>query len=212
MKHIITVLVIAFIIVNPLLAGSYDKRTTVPLKQGVLLVATPELSDPNFIHTVILLVSYGKEGALGLIVNRPAGIHLKQALPEIEGIGKEIFPVYPGGPVNRDILFILFTSDEPPGGAQKIFDHLYFADRRDVIIPMLESQNIKNKVRVYAGYAGWASGQLEHEIMRGSWITMEGNLETVFTDDPYSIWPSIFKIPEDILVRIFYLTNRLLNL
>src|SRR4030066_1369277 len=65
---------------------SADNNETVPLEQGVLLVAKPHLSDPNFTHSVILLVSYGKEGAMGLVLNKPAYIQLRHLVPELKGM------------------------------------------------------------------------------------------------------------------------------
>ncbi len=202
MKYSIAVLMaILCMIVNSLAAGSNDDRVAVPLKQGVFLVATPELEDPNFIHTVILLVSYGKEGALGLVINRPSGIDLKKIFPYIEGIEEGAFPIYLGGPVERANMSMLFTSDALPKGAQKVFDNLYFTYDKAVIVPVLQHRNLDIRVRVYAGVAGWAHGQLEQEIMHGMWTTLKANQETVFTENPFKIWPSIFRIPtEDNLV------------
>lgn len=193
--------ILMFFMATPLAAGVRDHRRSVPLKEGVFLVATPLLRDPNFIHTVILLVSYGKEGALGLVINRPAGIHLGQIFPDIGWIKKTKFSLHSGGPVNRDILFILFTADDPPQEAKKISGSLYFSGRKDVILPVLEEGNPDSKIRVYAGYAGWAPGQLDQEMARGAWIAVDADLEMIFAENPYRVWPSIFSLPEDLLVR-----------
>ena len=199
MTLLVTVL---FAAVNPLPAGVRDHTRPAPLKEGVFLVATPLLGDPHFIHTVILLVSYGKEGALGLVINRSAGVHLGQIFPDIEWIKKGDFSLYSGGPVNRNNLFILFSSDNPPLEAQKVFGDVYFSSRKDVILSVLHEGDPDRKIRVYAGCAGWAPGQLEQEMARGSWIAVEADPEMIFTDDPYKIWPSIFRMPEDLLVRL----------
>lgn len=190
-----------YVMAGALEVSSSDTRKPVPLRQGVFLVATPELRDPHFIHTVVLLVSYGKEGARGVIINRPAGIDLKEVFPYIEGVEEGIFPIYLGGPVERDTMAMLFTSDKSLEGALKVFDNLYFTYSRDLIIPMLQEQNPDEKIRVFAGFAGWFHGQLEREIKQGAWITVEADLATVFTEDPFRIWPSIFKIPEDLMVQ-----------
>ncbi len=183
--------------VNPPTAGSDDARAAVPLRQGVFLVATPKLEDPNFIHSVILLVSYGREGALGLIINRPSGMDMKKIFPYLEGIEEGVFPIYLGGPVERTNMSLLFISDAPPKGVLRVSDHLYFTYDKEAMIPVLQHRNSNNKVRVYAGFAGWAHGQLEHEIMQGIWTTMEADQETVFTENPFKIWPSIFPIRTD---------------
>lgn len=195
------VLMITLLVVSPLSAVAYDNKMAVPLRPGIFLVATPALEDSNFIHTVILLISYGKDGTVGLVINRPAGLSLQQVLPDLKGIEKRSLPLYLGGPVSRNSLYVLFTSDHPPPGAQKVFDRIYFSDRKDVITPLLQEQDLSNKVRVYAGLAGWFHGQLEQEVRRGAWVTMEADQKMVFTDNPLSIWPSIFKIREDLLVQ-----------
>lgn len=204
MKYLMTLfLILIYITVSPLSFISADNRMGVPLRQGVLLIATPKLEDPNFIHTVILLVSYGREGSLGLIINRPSGIDLKKIFPYLEGIEERVFPIYLGGPVERMNMSILFVSDTPPKGVLRVSDNLYFTHDKDIMIPVLQHRNSNDKVRVYAGFAGWGHGQLEHEIMQGIWTTMESDQETVFTKNPFKIWPSIFKVPtEDNLVRL----------
>lgn len=195
------VLMITLLVVSPLSAGAYDNKMAVPLRPGIFLVATPALEDPNFIHTVILVVSYGKDGTVGLVINRPSGLSLQRVLPDLKGIEKRPLPLYLGGPVSRNSLYVLFTSDHPPPGAQKVFDRIYFSNRKDVLTPLLQEQDLSNKVRVYAGLAGWFHGQLEQEVRRGAWVTMEADPKMVFTDNPLSIWPSIFKIREDLLVQ-----------
>lgn len=191
---------ILFVINSPLSAGPGEVRRPVPLRQGVFLVARPELMDPNFVHAVILLVSYGKDGALGLVINRPAGINLEKALPDMEDIKGISIPLYIGGPVDRNNLCALFTSGESLSETLKVFDNIYFTCRKDVIIPLLKKPERDNKVRIYAGFAGWAPGQLESEIDRRVWITVEADPESVFSDEPLSIWPSIFRIREEILI------------
>ena len=197
----VRVLMITVVVLSPITAGAYDDTMAVPLRPGIFLVATPVLEDSNFIHTVILLVSYGKDGTVGLVINRPSGVSLQQVLPDLKGIEKRSLPLYLGGPVSQNSLYALFTSDHPPQGAQKVFDRIYFADRKDVITPLLQKQDLGDKVRVYAGLAGWFHGQLEQEMRRGAWVTMEADPKMVFTDNPLSIWPSIFKIREDLLVQ-----------
>jgi len=179
---------------------SFNLKKDVPLQQGVFLVAAPELTDPDFVHTVILLVAYGEEGALGLIINRPSGIPLRQVLPDIKENDKVSPTLYSGGPVSRNNLFALFTSDKPLEGAVNALGNIYFSGNRDVIIPLFQNGDQKNKIRIYAGYAGWAPGQLEHEIMRGAWITVKASPEMIFSDDPHGIWPSMFKQPEEIII------------
>ena len=105
---LVRILMIAVVVLSPMTAGAYDNKMAVPLRPGVFLVATPALEDSNFIHTVILLVSYGKDGTVGLVINRPAGLSLQQVLPDLKGIEKRSLPLYLGGPVSRNSLCPLY--------------------------------------------------------------------------------------------------------
>src|SRR4030067_3666995 len=140
----------------PAKAISSDIHYTVPLEQGVLLVAKPHLSDPNFIHSVILLVSYGKEGAMGVVINKPAYIQLRHLVPELKGMKGAAIPIYKGGPVSINDINILFTSDTPKEGALQVFDNVNFTGRKEVILSLLQDKPLNTKGRVYAVHAGWS--------------------------------------------------------
>jgi putative transcriptional regulator len=207
MRHLIAAFVILmYILAVPPPAISFTKATLkkdVPLKQGVFLVAKPELIDPNFLHTVILLVSYGKAGAMGLIINRPTKITIQQVIPDIKEPKNVTSNIYFGGPVNRNNLFALFTADKKTKEALNPLGKVYFTGSKDAILSLLKSEDKKEKVRIYAGYAGWVPNQLEFEIKRGSWVIVEASEEMIFTDFPENIWPSIFKRPEEIMTWNF---------
>ncbi len=177
-----------------------DKHETVPLQQGVFLAAKPQLNDPNFLQTVILLVSYGKEGAMGLVINKPEYIQLRHLIPELKGMKGASIPLYKGGPVNFNDIHMLFSSDTPKEGDIRVFDHVHYTGRKERILALLQDTPVKSKVMVYAGHAGWAPGQLELEIKRGDWITIKADAAKIFAKDPARIWPSIFKIREDMMI------------
>ncbi len=207
MRHLIAAFVILmYILPVPQPAISFNKailKKDVPLKQGVFLVAKPDLIDPNFLHTVILLVSYGKDGASGLIINRPTKITIQQVIPDIKEPKNAASNIYFGGPVNRNNLFVLFTSDKKPEESLNPLGKVYFSGSKDVILSLLKSEDKKEKIRIYAGYAGWLPNQLEFEIKRGSWVIVEASEEMLFSDFPENIWPSIFKRPEEIMTWNF---------
>lgn len=177
--------------------ASNEDRLDAPLKQGVFLFAAPKLNDPHFLHSVVLLVTYDKEGALGVIINRPSDIPLDEALPKMEGIEELSQPLFSGGPVNRNFLLALFRSDKQPKGAQKVFSDVYFTGGREALRDALLNRGPDRAVRVYAGYAGWGPGQLDREVGRGDWIIMDADQETVFSEDPSEIWPALFGWEKD---------------
>lgn len=208
MKRLIAAFVIcAYTIAFASPAAGFNSKKDVPLKQGVFLVAKPELIDPNFIHAVILITAYGKNGASGLIINRPTEITIQQAIPDIKEPKNASSNIYFGGPVNRNNLFVLFTSDKKPDNAQNAIGKIYFSGSKEVILSLLQKEDKKEKKRIYAGYAGWMPGQLEFEIRRGSWKIVEASEEMVFSDFPENIWPSIFKKREEILTWNFNQRN-----
>src|SRR3972149_9979060 len=184
----------------PAKAISSDIHETVPLEQGVLLVAKPHLSGPSLMHSIEFLVSYGKEGARGVVLNKPAYIQLRHLVPELKGMKGAAIPLFKGGPVSTSDINMLFTSDTPREGALQVFDDVSFTGRKEVILSLLQDKPLNTKVRVYSGHAGWAPGQLEHEIMRGDWITIKADLNKIFSEEPARIWPLIFKIREDMMI------------
>ncbi|MCI0529881.1 MAG: YqgE/AlgH family protein [Nitrospira sp.] len=171
------------------------------LRQGVLLFSIPELRDPNFSQTVVLLINYEKEGAMGVIINKPTEISLDEALPDVEGIQGQSLPVFFGGPVDRNHMIVLLRTNKPPKNTLRVFKDVYFTGSKDVLLETLKKHDSHEKVRVYAGYAGWAAGQLEHEVSRGDWVISNADPDMIFVEDPSKIWPQIFNLQEEIEIR-----------
>ncbi len=157
---------------------------------GEFLVATRQLTDSVFSETVILLIEYGKDGAIGLIINRPTKVPISKLFPEVKELKKRSDRAYIGGPVEMYKVFLLLDSSEnPPGRSLRIFDGVYISpDMRTLRKMALES---KSKFRIYAGYSGWASGQLETEISRGDWYILAADEKTIFDMPAQEIWPSL---------------------
>lgn len=200
-KYILCLVVIAFCLCSlPEAAVPSDNHEIVPLQPGAFLVAKPHLADPNFRHSVILLVSYGKEGATGVVINRPSYVQLRHVVPELKGLKGAAIPLFKGGPVDVVDINILFTSDKSREGTKQVFDNVYFTGKKELILSLLQERPVNTMVRVYAGYAGWAPGQLEHEIMRGDWITIKADVKKIFAEEPARIWPSIFSIREELMI------------
>jgi len=172
-----------------------------PLRPGIFLFSSPRLQDPNFLHTVILLISYGKEGASGLIINRPTEIPLVQAIPDLEGTEKFSKPIYFGGPVSTNLMMVLLRSDSSPEGARKVLGNIYFTASRKILTDALGNPDPDKKVRVYAGYSGWAPMQLDAEFVRGDWVIMDADPGAVFSEDPSKIWPAFFEHEGKIQIR-----------
>jgi len=146
-----------------------------PTLQGHLLVAAPQLLDPNFTRTVVLLVQHDENGALGLILNRPLKLTLAEAWRKVsEAPCCRDDRLYIGGPVQGPLMVVHtheFTSQLPVG--QGMF---FTADPQD--ITWLVGAHA-GPARFFVGYAGWTPGQLESELMTGSWLTAPSNTQRV---------------------------------
>ncbi len=172
-----------------LTAGDLGAQPIRPAK-GKFLVARPDLLDPNFAHTVVLLFDYGEHGAAGVIVNRPTEALLQDLLPETEGAGQVAGKVYLGGPVLPQGVLVLMRAASAPEEARAVFDDVYVSADRDLLDRLAKDGGT---FRVYAGYAGWGPGQLDWEIRKGGWALVPADAEAVFGDDPMAVWRKMLR-------------------
>jgi putative transcriptional regulator len=184
---------------------SVDKNTRLGLKpaKGKLLVASRQLLDPNFSQSVVLLIEYHGNGALGVIINRPSEMKLSMALPEIEELRQRPDTIYLGGPVGKDQLMLLIRTTNPPEESRLVFQDVHVSSSETVIQRMLQNPEGEERFRVYAGYAGWAPGQLDHEIAAGGWHVLRADAEIVFDKSPAEIWPDLIHKSSAKWVRMF---------
>ena len=160
------------------------------LSAGRFLIAGEHLQDPNFARTVVLLLNYGERGARGVVINRRSDVKLAAVFPRISGLNQRPDTVYLGGPVSRNQLLILLRSDRPRRAAEHVVDDIYLSTSRQVLVDAL---NRAAAVHVYAGYAGWAPGQLDHEVARGDWHVLPADADTVFSDRPAKVWQDLIE-------------------
>jgi putative transcriptional regulator len=156
---------------------------------GLLLVAKPDLPDPNFARTVLLVVQDEGGAALGVVLNRPADVSLAQLMDNDPRVARFTEPMYLGGPVERVGLFAVFRADRPPGPALQIADDLWLALRPETVEQLLADPPAQ--MRLYAGYAGWARGQLDAEIDRGSWWVLDPDSDVAFRPDTRGLWAEL---------------------
>lgn len=157
---------------------------------GVLLVAKPELIDPNFIRTVVLVTQTEGYSTVGVILNRPGPTPLAELLGEDENTGRYAGPVFSGGPVMRRTLVAVFHSDRPPvAPAFHVLHTLYMSMHPDTIRELLASG--ERRFRLYAGFSGWAPRQLESEFEREGWFVLPADEDTVFRSDTSGLWEEL---------------------
>jgi putative transcriptional regulator len=157
--------------------------------RGQLLIASPALVDPNFWRTVVLIVEHSEEGALGLVLNRPSETAASDVLPELSGvIGTE--PVYVGGPVQPDAVIALAELPDTATGDGAVFGPIASIDAGT---DPDELRTLAQRVRVFAGYAGWGEGQLDAELEEEAWFTDPAHPDDVFEADAESLWRAVLE-------------------
>ena len=152
---------------------------------GKLLVAMPGLSDPRFDHSVILVCSHGEDGAMGLIVNKPLPqmrfADLLDQLKIAHGPSLPPMPCLYGGPVDRGRGFVLHGPGHGPSeGRLYVAGGYLVTTTRDILEDLAQGRGPKEAM-LALGYAGWGAGQLEAEIARNDWLTVEADPELVFS-------------------------------
>ncbi|HEV2923307.1 MAG TPA: YqgE/AlgH family protein [Solirubrobacteraceae bacterium] len=155
---------------------------------GQLLLASPTLQDPNFARTVVLVSLHSDEGAMGLVLNRPSSVTVSEAVPQLEQAVTDAERVYVGGPVQpTSVVFLAEFLDPSPAGLF-VLGRIGFPAPDAGIEELIEATG---RGRVFAGYAGWAEGQLDAEVESGDWIAHTPLPEDVFTELPEELWSSV---------------------
>ena len=159
---------------------------------GQFLVATPELNDPNFDHTVVYMIEHDATGAMGLVVNRVLGsgplVKLLQGFGmETEGDPQNDIRIYYGGPVERGQIFVLHSPEYRREGTVDLAGGIAMTNSLDVLRDVAEGRGPKQYL-LALGYAGWAPNQLESEIASGSWIVIPADPGLLFDEDPHTVW------------------------
>lgn len=151
---------------------------------GSFLVARPVLQDPSFKQTVVLLLQHNKDGAFGLIVNRPK---------KVEGLA---FPVFAGGPCEFEGLLLLHGQSEwsrldaaVPDG--EVAPGIYLGDAACLERASELEASEEFRVRIFRGYAGWGAEQLEAELEAGAWVVFPANGQLLFDTPTDELWPRL---------------------
>jgi putative transcriptional regulator len=153
-----------------------------------LLVASPLLMDPNFMHSVVLMIEHDDQGAMGIILNRSLPITLTQICGEsqLTFIGDDDATAFRGGPVEPHRGIILVRGGLP-SSEDTVLDFTDFISfRKDLLESLL--QDPEATYRLFLGYSGWAPGQLEKEMEQSAWNRMELKPEWLMDPEPHTLW------------------------
>ena len=171
--------------------------------KGYFLISESNMSDPNFFQTVVLILEHNAEGAFGLVVNRCSKLSLGDILPAFQNERGYGCPVYVGGPVQQEYIFVLHSdipgmessesSIKPVEGVvfepsfrrvEKYFDEQYWHT-----LPADDRPNI----HIFLGFSGWAPGQLENEMNQGAWVIHQASAKIVFHENPEEGWKDALR-------------------
>jgi putative transcriptional regulator len=167
------------------------------LRIGDLLVATPALLDPNFERTVVLILDLDENGALGVVLNRPSDVPVREILPDWTEVTGNPDVLFQGGPVSTDSALAVGASmtygtdpNAEPVGFRRLYDDVGIIDLdtpTEIVAPALTG------MRIFAGYAGWSEDQLEAELAEGSWYVVPSTPADLFGADPLGLWTRVLR-------------------
>lgn len=171
------------------------------LAPGKILITTRPAPDPIFAESVILLVRYDKDGAFGLMINRPSGIPIARVLKELQGAAAHDEPVFFGGPVELDTVFALSRAAAKPEGATDLFGKLYLLAAKEALEKGLARNPNRADFRIFLGYCGWSPHQLENEVTHGGWYIFNRDENLVFDAEPTTLWQRLINKAESQVAR-----------
>ncbi len=158
---------------------------------GRLLVATPLIGDPNFERTVVLLLAHGEEGAFGVVINRPSDTPVHEVAEAWATQVASPAVLFIGGPVGTDAVVGLALRGDGPS---EHFGHVVGdVGTVDLHSPPNHGHSPWGGVRLFAGSAGWAPGQLEDELGEGAWWPVDVHPDDLVTTDPAGLWARVLR-------------------
>ncbi len=159
----------------------------------MLLIATPQLLDPNFARTVVLLLDVDDNGALGVVLNRPTPVAVREVLAGWDGVVAEPEVLFQGGPVSTEGALAvgwLRDASDAPVGFREVDGVLGVVDL-DTPVELVDGS--LSGMRIFAGYAGWGAEQLDGEIDEGSWYVVPADPPDVFREDATDLWREVLR-------------------
>jgi putative transcriptional regulator len=170
---------------------NHGRMTEASSLTGRLLVATPALSDPNFDRSVVLLLDHDREGALGVVLNRPTPVGVSEVLEPWASLAGEPGVVFQGGPVALDAaLALAVVPGAGPLGWRRVHGSIGLVDLEAP--PEVLAAEV-GSLRVFAGYAGWGPEQLEGELDEGAWYVVESEPGDVSAPEPERLWRTVLR-------------------
>ena len=162
------------------------------LKVKSLMISEPFMQDPNFTRSVVLVCEHNEEGTLGLILNQPSSLFLKDAV-DMDEFDSSSFPLYIGGPVGIDSLQFVHKCYDRLNSGLDLGDGLYWGGNFEALKLLIHRGEIKDdEIKFFLGYSGWSEKQLNDELNENAWIVSNNfNPDLVFVHAEENLWKEV---------------------
>ena len=161
---------------------------------GELLIAVPDLMDPNFNQSVVLVIQHDHEGASGLVLNRASNTKIGELFTDVAEVPSSDHCLHVGGPVDGPLMAIHGCVSL---AEKDVLENVYFSMKRENLIAIV-SQTLR-PFRLFCGYSGWGPNQLDYELSVGGWLVVPATADLVL-GDAENLWNSVSdKIGLDII-------------
>jgi len=156
-------------------------------QQGSLLLSEPFMLDPNFQRSVILLCEHGEEESLGLVLNQPSSLLLKDVMLDMPDAEYQLFV---GGPVGQDSVQFIHKCYDRLNSGIEIREGLYWGGNFEALKLLINDRSIRmDEIKFFIGYSGWGEGQLAKELKENTWMIGNNyNPDIVFVNDEENLW------------------------
>jgi putative transcriptional regulator len=160
---------------------------------GRFLVARRGLTDPHFSQSVIYLIRHETSGTVGLIINRPSGLNLSDAVSDIDDTDIRTRPIFFGGPVEFTTVSMLIRNAKEGRLVEHIADDIYLSGDRSVLERMITEKKPDDALHFYLGHASWLPGQLAQEIQHEDWYVIDTDPALIFSAAPETLWKRLIE-------------------
>lgn len=168
---------------------------------GTLLIASEDIEDPNFSHTVVLVLRHDDNGTIGVVINRPTTLQPAVVFPELApGVGAYTGTLYRGGPVSPGrLLFLVRGLAAATVQGPEVLEKVFLNADPESLPDITRLASGTDDLRMYAGHAEWVPSQLDSEIAAGGWRTLQGSAEIVFHTEPGRLWAELATRGDEVI-------------